>query len=150
MMASTWLEQLFARRSCVVCQKRLTPRALTAAGSEQTPPVPEAGPPGWKGFLIVRCYHCGQRQKWTLPMSPLELHLAVTAVRKSAEARQTDRATERNVNEDRFTGGAISRPIEQSEVDAFLKRLGRTSFRRTSKSFRAWLRRLGINPNMPP
>lgn len=149
-MYSKWLCELFDRRPCIVCNHMLTPEAMIAAGAERVSPVPQRPEPPWKGFLVVRCSKCHRKQKWILPMSPFELHLAVAAVRGTGERQQDAKHARRNGHSDRFTGGAMDEPIDDDEVDAFLRRLRRTSFRRDSKAFQAWLRKMGVNPRMPP
>ena len=149
-MYSEWLCDLFQRRPCIVCNHTLTPDAMIAAGAERVSPVPSRPHPPWKGFLVVRCSNCHQKQKWILHMSPFELHLAVAAVRAKGTRQQDAKHARRSGRSDRFTGGAIDVPIEDDEVEAFMRRLRRTSFRPGSKTFQTWLRKMGVNPKMPP
>ncbi|MCZ2110510.1 MAG: hypothetical protein LC118_13245 [Dehalococcoidia bacterium] len=46
--------------------------------------------------------------------------------------------------------GLPNKPMTAGEVDAFLKALRRTSFRRSSASFRGWAKRMGIGLDPEP
>ena len=167
-MYPEWLISLFADNTCVRCRTALTTDDIDAVGTRR--PMPHDDPRAPLALIIVTCKHCGQCINCTLPLDLPAVLDAVTAfaarIARAAETKDADlngphfqrspatgNATERpnieRVRPSRRDGQPLTPPT-QREIQAFLNRMRATPFKRGTKGFDRWMKRMGIDPDRDP
>lgn len=136
-MYPRWAWQLFANIKCMRCNKKMTPFDITSIAIEENPHmnvIPRA-----KLILYVVCRKCGNHHK-IIDCQPID-HV-VKAIRIFHSINKANVA-----GTSKHSTPPPQTLISDKEVRVFLNRLKRTSFKRKSKSFKAWMKDMGVPPD---
>ena len=136
-----WLDELIRGHSCtrLTCTKRLSPRSIRGVGTA----VVDAGidvPFERNTHIQITCEHCGREFTLAVDATCDDLIEGVRWLYHHGSELLTPQHGQVEADPDR--GVQALGPWEESEVRPFIERLRRTSFRRSSRSFQQWLKRL--------
>ena len=159
-MVPDWIRKLVDGHVCSECGTIINGMHITAFGIRK--PAPFSGSAFQvEIFLVAACPYCTHQRCFTAPPDLKILRQSITPVfnwlqrprpnevlkSESAGTSDDDSKTPPRVRPS-FTRRRPkpTTPISQDEVDTFLRRLKRTSFKVKSTTFDHWLRRLYYGP----
>jgi hypothetical protein len=139
------VEQVLSTHRCP-CGRRLDRHNVLGVGLVWGREFPDSVK-GLRALIAVSCDKCQRMGCFTTSTTIKQLNDAITdeaaaqllIIQESLRRRSRGMGNRPSVRRLRRRD-----PITDEQVAAFLKVLRRTSFRRSSKSFRRWMRRLGV------
>ncbi len=165
-MYPNWVIEIFADNRCIQCQSLIGIDAIEVIGL-QSPTVAELYSPMPLGLVVAKCPHCHEYIHFTMRMDRQSIQEAIDelarviaikseestgtlfALPKKSTKKPNRAPAPKQVRPSRRQDHPLDQPTDE-ERRAFIYVLRLTSFRRASKSFYDWMRRLGIDIAGPP
>lgn len=132
-MYPKWAWRLFATMKCRRCNKEMTPFDIKSIGIEENPHI-EAIPLA-RVIVCAACRKCGKQYR-IIDCQSIDHVLIAMRIFHSINKANASGVSKHSTPPPQTL-------ISDKEVRVFLNRLKRTSFKRKSKSFKAWMKDMG-------